>query len=245
MRGSVLVRLLPLLFSHALAAPRADSRSEQSDVISPFSPGEEHLRFLQSYLQEIDPLGEKDPNMSRETAILRLFALHDYDKNGQLDGLELMHLLHGVLVKSLKEIPTEDLVISVVDDVLEKQDGNHDGLLSAQELVNSLSYKDKEGQDTAQVAIPPPMGVPIEDLPAPVDFDPSNKEKLEIQHPEEDNDLPLYQTNDPAPPPAETVSSQEEQELVHDENVVEEVPGEVEAVEMPREEEDDKVDDEM
>lgn len=218
-----------------------DSRSGQSDNINipnPFSPGEEHLSNLHGYLQEKDPLGENDTNMTRETAILRLFVLHDYDKSGFLDGLELMQLLYGVLTKGLREKPAEDSVISVVDDVLEKQDVNLDGLLSAQELVSSVSYKEREMADSAHIVIPPPMGVP-----APVDSDLSNKE--EPQKPAEVHHIPQDHSNDPAPPPAEAMTSQEEPDGIHDEDEVEEVTSEVEAVEMPGEEEDDKPDDEM
>ncbi|KAG9467532.1 hypothetical protein GDO78_014784 [Eleutherodactylus coqui] len=241
MRGLFPLRLLLLLLVPVLAAPRTDSRSGESDGINisnPFIPREEHLSVLHGYLQEKDPLGENDTNMTRETAILRLFVLHDYDKSGLLDGLELMHLLYGILTKGLQEKPVEDSVISVVDDVLEKQDMNLDGLLSAQELVDSLSYK--EMVDSAHIVIPPPVG-------APVYGDLSNteeSEKAELrEQPTEVHDVP--QTNNLAPPPAEAMNSQEEPEVVHNEDVVEEVAMEVEAVEMPGEEEDDKPDDEM
>lgn len=122
----------------------------------------------------------------------------------------------------------------MVDDVLEKQDVNLDGLLSAQELVSSVSYKEREMADSAHIVIPPPMGVP-----APVDSDLSNKEEPEVHH------IPQDHSNDPAPPPAEAMTSQEEPDGTHDEDEVEEVTSEVEAVEMPGEEEDDKPDDEM
>ncbi|XP_073529784.1 cell growth regulator with EF hand domain protein 1 [Phyllobates terribilis] len=252
MRGLVLVHLLPLFFSHGFAAPRTDSRSGPSDTINisnPFTPGEEQLSILHGYLQEKDPLGENDTNMSRETAILHLFVLHDYDKSGLLDGLELMQMLYGVLIKGMQEKATEESIISVVDDVLEKQDVNLDGLLSAQELVNSVSYKQGESQDSAHIVIPPPMGVPAEELPAPGDSDLANKEgseKPELnQEPAEVHNIHPDPTNDLAPPSAEVIGSQEETDVVHDEDAMEEVPSEVEAVEMPGEEEDDKPDDEM
>ncbi|XP_056408101.1 cell growth regulator with EF hand domain protein 1 [Hyla sarda] len=252
MRGPVpvLVRLIPLFFSHGLAAPRSDSRSELSENINisnPFTPGDGQLSILHGYLQEKDPLGENDSQITRETAILRLFVLHDFDKSGLLDGLELMQLLHGVLTKGLQEKPNEDSVIFVVDDVLDKQDVNLDGLLSAQELVNSLSYKEGGMTDSAHIVIPPPMGVAAEEPAAPVDTDLSNTEESEKpelnNHTEDDPNTLQDQTNYPAPPAAET--SQEEPDEVINEDVVEEVTSEVEAVEMPGEEEDDKLDDEM
>ncbi|XP_069829399.1 cell growth regulator with EF hand domain protein 1 isoform X2 [Dendropsophus ebraccatus] len=247
----VLLQLLPLLFSHGLAAPRTDSRSgqhEKLNISNPFTPGEEHLSVLHEYLQEKDPLGENYSHITQETAILHLFVLHDYDKSGLLDGLELMRLLYGVLTRGLQEKPTEDWVISVVDDVLEKQDVNLDGLLSAQELVNSVSYKENGIKDSAQIVIPPPIGVPADGPPGLVDIDLSNteeSEKAELHgQPAEDHHTSLDQPNHPAPPPSE--ASQEQADVVHHVDVVEEVTSEVEeAVEMPGEGEDNKPDDEM
>ncbi|XP_077148116.1 cell growth regulator with EF hand domain protein 1 isoform X2 [Ranitomeya variabilis] len=230
MRDLVLVRLLPLLFSHGFSAPRADSS------------------ILHGYLQEKDPVGKNDANMSRETAILHLFVLHDYDKSGLLDGLELMQMIYGVLTKGMQKKATEESVISVVDDVLEKQDVDLDGLLSAQELLNSVNYKQGESQDSAHVVIPPPMGVPAEEVHGPEDSDLSNEEGTEKpelnQEPAGVHNIHPDPTNDPTPQSAEVISSQEDTDVVHDEDVVEEVPTEVEAVEMPGEEEDDKPDEE-
>ncbi|XP_077148114.1 cell growth regulator with EF hand domain protein 1 isoform X1 [Ranitomeya variabilis] len=251
MRDLVLVRLLPLLFSHGFSAPRADSRSgppDNIDISSPFTPGEEQLSILHGYLQEKDPVGKNDANMSRETAILHLFVLHDYDKSGLLDGLELMQMIYGVLTKGMQKKATEESVISVVDDVLEKQDVDLDGLLSAQELLNSVNYKQGESQDSAHVVIPPPMGVPAEEVHGPEDSDLSNEEGTEKpelnQEPAGVHNIHPDPTNDPTPQSAEVISSQEDTDVVHDEDVVEEVPTEVEAVEMPGEEEDDKPDEE-
>ncbi|CAN2390150.1 cell cycle arrest [Pristimantis euphronides] len=239
MRALCLVRLLPLLAACVLAAPRTDSRSGESDgsnISNPFTPGEEHLSILHGYLRERDPLGENDNNMSRETAILRLFVIHDYDKSGLLDGLELMQLLYGIQTRGLQAKPAEESVISVVDDVLEKQDVNHDGLLSAQELVDSASYKNVA--DSAHVVIPPPAGVHV-------DGNLSNTEESENPEPQDEPALVHHipQTNEPAPPPAEALSNQED--VLHHEEAVEEVIGKVEDVEMPGEEEDEKPDDEM
>ncbi|XP_075705385.1 cell growth regulator with EF hand domain protein 1 [Rhinoderma darwinii] len=245
MRGLVLVWLLPMFLSHGLAAPRTDSRSGQSDGIrisNPFTAAEEHLSVLHGYLKEQDPLGENDSNMTRETAILHLFVLHDYDKSGLLDGLELMQLLYGVLTRRLQEKPTEYSVISLVDEVLEIQDVNRDGLLSAQELMDSLSFNEEAITDSAHMAIPPPVGGQSEKLPAPMDSHKEETEKPELLHqPAEVNYIP----QDPAPPPAESMTSQEEPDVVNNDDVAEEVTNEVELVEMPGEEEEDKPDDEM
>ncbi|CAI9573268.1 unnamed protein product [Staurois parvus] len=119
--------------------------------------GSDQLSLLQGYLQDEDPMEENTSDMKRETVILHLFVLHDFDKSGLLDGLELMRLLRRILAKSLQREPSEDLVISLVDDILVKQDLNQDGLLSAQELVTTPISK-AEDSPTVNMAIPIPPG---------------------------------------------------------------------------------------
>lgn len=95
--------------------------------------------------------------------LLYLVALHDYDQSGQLDGLELLSLLTAALAPGPADAPTPDpvslrwgtqpgrcgdcdgdsgpglvlsQVILVVDQVLETQDLNGDGLMTPAELIN-------------------------------------------------------------------------------------------------------------
>uniref|UniRef100_A0A8C0IKH6 EF-hand domain-containing protein n=1 Tax=Chelonoidis abingdonii TaxID=106734 RepID=A0A8C0IKH6_CHEAB len=94
--------------------------------------------------------------------LLYLFALHDYDRSGQLDGLEFMHLHPPVLcecpISSVLPLCTFPLqVIVVVDGILETQDLNGDGLLNPSELLLPLA----QGQPPlpAQTATPTGEGV--------------------------------------------------------------------------------------
>ncbi|XP_063775507.1 cell growth regulator with EF hand domain protein 1 [Pseudophryne corroboree] len=209
MRALVLLQLLPLLVSPGIAAPRTDSRSEQPDserIQNLFIPGPDHLSILQAYLKEKDPLEENASNMKRETTILHLFALHDFDKSGFLDGLELMRLLHGVQTIRLQEEPAHDSVISLVDEVLEKQDLNKDGLLSAQEIVTPPVYT--EDAPPVHVAIPAPQ---TGDLQGSSDNDTNtNEEKIETDNPPAEDDNAHIQINDSAPPPEDAIQSQED-----------------------------------
>uniref|UniRef100_A0A452V9X1 Cell growth regulator with EF hand domain protein 1 n=1 Tax=Ursus maritimus TaxID=29073 RepID=A0A452V9X1_URSMA len=68
--------------------------------------------------------------------LLYLFALHDYDQSGQLDGLELLSMLTAALAPGAADFPVANPVILVVDKVLETQDLNGDGLMTPAELIN-------------------------------------------------------------------------------------------------------------
>ncbi|XP_011354799.1 cell growth regulator with EF hand domain protein 1 [Pteropus vampyrus] len=136
MRMSVLL-LLPL----SLAAPkdgilRLDPEMQQQPLPNPFQPGQEQLRLLQSYLKGLERMEEEPEHMSREQVLLYLFALHDYDQSGQLDGLELLSMLTAALAPGATDSPTTNPVILIVDKVLETQDLNGDGLMTPAELIN-------------------------------------------------------------------------------------------------------------
>lgn len=109
---------------------------QQPPLPNPFQPGQEQLRLLQSYLKGLERMEEEPEHMSREQVLLYLFALHDYDQSGQLDGLELMSMLTAALAPGAADSPTTNPVVPVVDEVLETQDLNGDGLMTPAELIN-------------------------------------------------------------------------------------------------------------
>ncbi|XP_026376444.1 cell growth regulator with EF hand domain protein 1 [Ursus arctos] len=133
----VLVLLLPL----SQAAPkdgtaRLDPDVQQQPLSNPFQPGQEQLRLLQNYLQGLERMEKEPEHMTREQVLLYLFALHDYDQSGQLDGLELLSMLTAALAPGAADFPVANPVILVVDKVLETQDLNGDGLMTPAELIN-------------------------------------------------------------------------------------------------------------
>lgn len=137
MRMLVLLLLLPL----SQAAPkdgttRLDPEEQQQPLPNPFQPGQEQIRLLQSYLKGLEKMEEEPEHMSREQVLLYLFALHDYDQSGQLDGLELLSMLTAALTPGAADSPPTNPVILVVDKVLETQDLNGDGLMTPAELIN-------------------------------------------------------------------------------------------------------------
>lgn len=138
----MMMRMLALLLLPlSQAAPRdgttrLDLEEQQQPLPNPFQPGQEQLRLLQSYLKGLQKMEGEPEHMSREQVLLYLFALHDYDQSGQLDGLELLSMLTAALTPGAADSPTTNPVILVVDKVLETQDLNGDGLMTPAELIN-------------------------------------------------------------------------------------------------------------
>lgn len=133
--------LVLLLLPLSRAAPkdgnsRLDSEVQQQPLPNPFQPGQEQLRLLQSYLKGLKRMEEDPEHMAREQVLLYLLALHDYDQSGQLDGLELLSMLTAALAPGAADSPATNPVILMVDEVLETQDLNGDGLLTPAELIN-------------------------------------------------------------------------------------------------------------
>ncbi|KAK2506803.1 hypothetical protein MC885_011693 [Smutsia gigantea] len=129
--------LLPLGQAAPKDGPaRLDADVRQQPLRNPFQPGQEQLRLLQNYLKGLERMEEEPEHMSREQVLLYLFALHDYDQSGQLDGLELLSMLTAALAPGAADFPIINPVILVVDKVLETQDLNGDGLMTPAELIN-------------------------------------------------------------------------------------------------------------
>ncbi|XP_055108504.1 cell growth regulator with EF hand domain protein 1 isoform X1 [Symphalangus syndactylus] len=133
--------LILLLLPEGQAAPkdgvtRPDSEVQHQLLPNPFQPGGEQLGLLQSYLKGLERTEVQPEHLSREQVLLYLFALHDYDQSGQLDGLELLSMLTAALAPGAANSPTTNPVILIVDKVLETQDLNGDGLMTPAELIN-------------------------------------------------------------------------------------------------------------
>ncbi|XP_056200272.1 cell growth regulator with EF hand domain protein 1 isoform X1 [Falco biarmicus] len=102
------------------------------DLLSPELP---MLQLLQSTVRSLGPPEWDVQTMTREQALLYLFVLHDHDQSGHLDGLELLQLLSSVLVPLDSEWLDPYVVVPLVDQVLERQDLNKDGLVNPPELL--------------------------------------------------------------------------------------------------------------
>uniref|UniRef100_A0A8D1B8B3 Cell growth regulator with EF hand domain protein 1 n=1 Tax=Sus scrofa TaxID=9823 RepID=A0A8D1B8B3_PIG len=180
MRMFVLL-LLPL----GQAAPkdgtfRLDPDVQLPPLPNPFQPGQEQLRLLQSFLKGLERMDEEPEHMSREQVLLYLFALHDYDQSGQLDGLELLSMLTAALAPGAAGSPTTNPVILVVDEVLETQDLNGDGLMTPAELVNFPGEAPRHAEPTEALEPQDAGGQPL------LAKSPSRQEAHEALGPRED-----------------------------------------------------------
>lgn len=154
------VLMLPLLLLPlGQAAPkdgvaRLDPEAQQQLTTNPFQPGPEQLRRLRDYLKGLEKMEEDPEQMNREQVLLYLFALHDFDQNGQLDGLELLSMLTAALAPGAAHFPINPVIL-VVDMVLETQDLDGDGLMTPAELINFPGEAPKHAE-----SLPPALQEP-------------------------------------------------------------------------------------
>ncbi|XP_005140818.3 cell growth regulator with EF hand domain protein 1 [Melopsittacus undulatus] len=134
--------LLLLLVRGARAAPQGGEHRPEDPAtmrldpdFDPFSPELHTLLLLQSTVQSLAMPEQDVKALTREQVLLYLFVLHDHDRNGHLDGLELLQLLGTVLAQRNGEQPHLDTVAVLVDQALERQDMSKDGLLTPPELL--------------------------------------------------------------------------------------------------------------
>ncbi|XP_040454837.1 cell growth regulator with EF hand domain protein 1 isoform X2 [Falco naumanni] len=142
MKNPVVILLLLVVVPMVWAAPKAEGQRAEvpaatgldpdPDLLSPELP---MLQLLQSTVRSLGPPEWDVQTMTREQALLYLFVLHDHDQSGHLDGLELLQLLSSVLVPLDSEWLDPYVVVPLVDQVLERQDLNKDGLVNPPELL--------------------------------------------------------------------------------------------------------------
>ncbi|XP_076191397.1 cell growth regulator with EF hand domain protein 1 [Aptenodytes patagonicus] len=137
-----LLLLLLVVVPAAWAAPKAGGHRPEAPVATrldpdpdPLSPELPTLPLLRSAVRSLGPPERDAEAMTREQALLYLFALHDHDRSGRLDGLELLQLLGAVLAQRDGERLDPDMVAALVDRALERQDLSRDGLLDPPELL--------------------------------------------------------------------------------------------------------------
>ncbi|KAM6138258.1 cell growth regulator with EF hand domain protein 1 [Phoenicopterus ruber ruber] len=140
----VALLLLLLLVPAARAAPKAQGHRPEAAAatgldpdLDPLSPELPTLPLLRSVVRSLGPPERDVEAMTREQALLYLFVLHDHDRSGRLDGLELLQLLGAVLAQRDGGRPAPEAVAALVDQALERQDLSRDGLLDPPELLLS------------------------------------------------------------------------------------------------------------
>lgn len=142
--ASCIIRsVLSVLLIHlCLAAPGQPNTHREEDSIAavayPFQSKDESHMLLQRYIDFIlNKEGQGRPEInSWEQEVFFLFRLHDYDRSGFLDGLEMIKLLYDFnAFHAPSVVHSNNEVASVVDFLLQTQDLNHDGLFSPSELL--------------------------------------------------------------------------------------------------------------
>ncbi|KAI2654471.1 Cell growth regulator with EF hand domain protein 1 [Labeo rohita] len=158
----ITTRLLFLLIlpSLILCAPQIQQTLSDDivvpDLANPFGSSEDNRRLLQSYIKSTLKEGQTSPELNtREQEIFFLFSLYDYDRSGQMDGLELMQLLTDFLTYHVMMPKSADAVVSMVDHLLQTQDLNQDGLLALSELLSSASTIDHQQENKIVPTDPP------------------------------------------------------------------------------------------
>lgn len=154
--------VLSVLFINlCLAAPGPSETHREEDSITavthPFQSKEDSRRLLRSYIDSIlNTEGQRNPEInSWEQEVFFVFRLHDYDRSGFLDGLEMIKLLYDFnAFHSPGVVYSNNEVASVVDFLLQTQDLNHDGLFSPSELLTPplLTQHEETVQDTIKGA---------------------------------------------------------------------------------------------
>eukprot|EP00063_Salmo_salar_P077178 XP_014052013.1 PREDICTED: cell growth regulator with EF hand domain protein 1-like isoform X1 [Salmo salar] len=147
---------LLLLAHQCVSAPqvpgdqRVESAGAPLTLANPFGSGDEERRLLQSYIKANLKEGQGGPDSTWEQEVFFLFSLHDYDRSGDMDGLEMMKLLseynsHNTPGEQSAE-PVRG-VVDMVDFLLQTQDLNMDGLIAPPELLSppKLQQPDSQG----------------------------------------------------------------------------------------------------
>uniref|UniRef100_A0A8C6WZ58 EF-hand domain-containing protein n=1 Tax=Neogobius melanostomus TaxID=47308 RepID=A0A8C6WZ58_9GOBI len=140
-----------LLIHLCLAAPGQPNTNREEDSIAavayPFESKEESHRLLRSYIDFIlnKEVQERPEINSWEQEVFFVFRLHDYDRSGLLDGLEMIKLLYDFnSFHTPGVVHSHNAVVTVVDYLLQTQDLNHDGLFSPSELLSPLPTQHEE-----------------------------------------------------------------------------------------------------
>ncbi|KAL0969822.1 hypothetical protein UPYG_G00232750 [Umbra pygmaea] len=126
-------------------------------LASPFSSGEENRKWMQSYIRANMMEGQGGQDTTWEKEVFYLFSLHDYDRSGNMDGLELMKLLSEFNSHKTPGQKSAEPVVAMVDFLLQTQDLNEDGVIAPSELLsppklqqpNSYFHGDGQGGGVA------------------------------------------------------------------------------------------------
>ncbi|KAF9356608.1 hypothetical protein BGX26_004998 [Mortierella sp. AD094] len=84
-------------------------------------------------------MGEKAKTLSQKEELMMLFSLHDSNKDGFLDGIELRAAFSDYTQGEDSNLPLEKMH-NMIDHVIEEDDTNNDGKISWEEYLISQKY---------------------------------------------------------------------------------------------------------
>lgn len=212
-RGVSCLLPLVLLIPLCLAAPGLPG-TQRDDIVdalppvaalhNPFGSGEEDRRLLQSYIQSSLKNSSGEPDISTwEQEVFFLFGLHDYDRSGFLDGLEMMKLLSDYNSHHSPGEQASEQVVSMVDFLLQTQDLNQDGLLTPTELLSAPLTVTKDSNDNS----PPHQEQEVKEVEA------KEEEIHEETQPQEEENQPQHQITTKEEEAADQIDKQEAHQI--------------------------------
>ncbi|OZJ05893.1 hypothetical protein BZG36_00893 [Bifiguratus adelaidae] len=129
--------VLGLLVASASAGPSHRPRYQSPDH-SNYGQKETQRSHIEEHLKE---LGSDIPaDMTAKDEMIYVFTLHDYDKDGHLDGHELRAAFTDFDGINAADLLNLEEVNEMVDHVLEEDDINGDGKISWEEYIASQLY---------------------------------------------------------------------------------------------------------
>ncbi|CAO3692021.1 unnamed protein product [Umbelopsis ramanniana] len=115
--------------SHRYQMPHSNYGEEKTN--------QEHIK---EHIQELAGDDGEIPEMDEKDTLFYVFTLHDYNKDGFLDGHELRAAFTDIDDDDPTAVVSLEEVTEMVDHVLEEDDLNGDGLISWEEYLESQMY---------------------------------------------------------------------------------------------------------
>ncbi|CAD5230158.1 unnamed protein product [Bursaphelenchus xylophilus] len=111
--------------------------------------------------------GKVDPtaNMTPEQLQFHYFNMHDLDKNGRLDGVELIKAITHFHQENPTNqhdqhapppLPSEEELEQMIDAILKEDDFNNDGYIDYGEFLRAQKQREEQAKQHAQQQPPPP-----------------------------------------------------------------------------------------
>ncbi|XP_049884355.1 uncharacterized protein DDB_G0285291-like isoform X2 [Pectinophora gossypiella] len=104
---------------------------------------EDHMEHEKKHMEMHMDVPVDTADLSKEEMHFRYFKMHDIDKNGKLDGCELIKSLHhwhgeGEAPSELSHVYSDEDLIEIVEGALKQADFNNDGFIDYAEMKRSV-----------------------------------------------------------------------------------------------------------